>query len=151
MRTRRAWTGRQWAAALAGTAASLLALGVPAVLIPNGLFTREIEPTWWSYPVWVAAAVLGGLLAATYAAPADARTAERAASRTGLGGGLLAWLAISCPLCNTLVLAAVGVSGALTWFAPLQPLLAAVALVLLIAALRARLRDPAPCTDPASC
>ncbi|WP_026120883.1 hypothetical protein [Nocardiopsis potens] len=146
----RQWTKRQWAVAAGGTAAALVVLGIPTVLIPNTLFIREMEPTWWSYPVWAAAAVLSGLLLATYvrtgpapqngAAPDGTRP-----DRRGLGGTVLTWFAIGCPVCNKLVLLAVGASGALNWFAPLQPLLALAGLALLAAALRTRLRTAASC------
>ncbi|GAA1071513.1 hypothetical protein [Nocardiopsis composta] len=141
----RQWTKRQWAAAAGGTAAALVVLGVPTVLIPNGLFAREIEPTWWSYPVWALAAVLSGLLLATYVRTGPAPRDDTRPDRRGLGGTLLTWFAIGCPVCNKLVLLAVGASGALNWFAPLQPLLALAGLALLALALRARLRTAASC------
>lgn len=144
----RMWTMRQWAVAGAGTAAFLALLGIPAVLIPNDLFSREIEPTWWSYPVWAATALLAGLLTATYAAPASPEGRGDAAARGGIGGGILAWFAIGCPVCNKLVLLALGTSGALTWFAPLQPVLAVTGLVLLAVALRVRLRAAVSCPLP---
>lgn len=140
----RTWTMRQWWVAVAGTLGSLLILGVPSVLIPNGLFAREIAPTWWSYPVWVLTAVLVGLLIATYAGPRRGETCPTRADRKGLAGGLLAWFAIACPVCNKLVLLALGYSGALAWFAPLQPVLAVVGVGLLALALRIRLRRVAP-------
>lgn len=144
----RQWTKRQWGTALASATGFLIALGIPTVLIPNGLFSREIEPTWWSYPVWVSTALLGGLLIAASIGPRPAQACERSTGRRGLGGALLAWFAIGCPVCNKLVLLAVGASGALTWFAPLQPLLAVGGLLLLAAALRVRLRDQNPCATP---
>ncbi|QVQ50771.1 hypothetical protein J4H86_18060 [Spiractinospora alimapuensis] len=140
----RTWTTRQWWAAVAGTLGSLVVLGVPSVLIPNGLFAREIAPTWWSYPVWVVTAVLAGLLIATYAGPRGGETCPTRADRKGLAGGLLAWFAIACPVCNKLVLLALGYSGALAWFAPLQPVLAVVGVGLLVLALRIRLRRATP-------
>jgi hypothetical protein len=54
------------------------------------------------------------------------------------GGGLLSAFVIGCPVCNKLVVMALGFSGALTYFAPLQPLLGAAALVLTLAVLRHR-------------
>ncbi|WP_017544133.1 hypothetical protein [Nocardiopsis prasina] len=145
----RDWGTRQWVTAAAGTALTLIVLGLPAVLIPNGLFAREIEPPWWSHPVWVATSVLSGLLLATYTRPVPEDSAGPGGVR-GLGGGLLAWFAIGCPVCNKIVLLALGTSGAMAWFAPLQPLLAAAGLVLLSLALRARLRANASCPVPAS-
>ena len=51
-------------------------------------------------------------------------------------------------MCNKLVLVALGTTGARRWFEPVQPLLAALSIVLLGAALRGRLRDDA-CRVPA--
>ncbi len=130
--------------AAAGTAAALIVLGIPTVLIPNGLFTREIEPTWWSYPVWIATSVLSGLLAATYAGGGQGRDT----TRRGVSGGVLAWFAVGCPVCNKPVLLLLGTSGALTWFEPIQPLLAVAGLALLAAALRLRLRSQKACALP---
>ena len=151
----RLWTVRQWTAAALGTVGALVLLGIPSVLLPNDLFVREVEAVWWMYPAWVATAVLGGLLLATYTRPHGGRAPEsteeaqegedRSTPRRSLAGGLLAWFAIGCPTCNTLVLMALGTSGALSWFAPLQPLLAVAGLALLALALRARLRTAATC------
>lgn len=66
---------------------------------------------------------------------------------------MLAWFAVGCPVCNNLALLALGYSGALTWFAPAQPFLAALALVLSVIAVLSRLRGqvacPLPTTEPA--
>ena len=43
-------------------------------------------------------------------------------------------------MCNKFALLALGYSGALTWFAPVQPVLAVIALVLTAVALVVRLR-----------
>ncbi len=51
-------------------------------------------------------------------------------------------------VCNKLVVLAIGVSGALSYFAPLQPLLAAGSLALLAEALRRRLRATRACPAP---
>jgi len=40
-----------------------------------------------------------------------------------VGASVLATFAIGCPICNKLVVALLGVSGALTCWAPLQPLI----------------------------
>ena len=56
-------------------------------------------------------------------------------------GGLLTFLAVGCPTCNKLVLVALGTSGALSWFAPIQPVLGLAAVALLVVTLRRRLRS----------
>lgn len=145
-----AWGLRRWGVAGLGTLATLLLLGLPAVLIPNGLFAREIEPTWWSYPVWVATSILAGLVMATYVRNGSEGEDGRSDrdGRRGIIGAALAWFAIGCPVCNKLVLLALGTSGAMSWFAPLQPVLAIGGMVLLAWALRSRLRVQASCPTP---
>src|SRR5690625_526807 len=153
----RMWTPRQWFAAALATIASLVILGVPTVLIPNSLFSREIPPTAWSYPVWIVTSVLMGLLVATYVKSArgerdieDGATGDSdKGSRLGVVGGAIAWFAIGCPVCNKIVLLLLGASGAMTWFAPVQPFLAAAALILTTIALAVRLRGQVSCPLPA--
>jgi hypothetical protein len=64
-------------------------------------------------------------------------------------GGLLAYFAVGCPVCNKLVVLALGATGALEFFAPLQPALAVLGVVVLGVALRARLRAARSCPLPA--
>ena len=67
---------------------------------------------------------------------------ERRSSTLGTIGSLGAFLAIGCPVCNKIALVLLGWSGALSIWAPLQPVLGAASLVLLAvtAAWRIRLR-----------
>ena len=156
----RMWGPRQWAVAAGVSVAFGLLLGLATVLIPNPVFTREIPPVWWNYPVWILTSVLSGILVATYVR-GDAGTAAvasdgggpgdddgRRTSRAGILGAMLAWFAVGCPVCNKLALLALGYSGAITWFAPLQPVLAVVALVVTGVALVIRLRGQVECVLP---
>jgi hypothetical protein len=61
-------------------------------------------------------------------------------SLLGYAGGFAAFLAIGCPVCNKIILVALGTTGALTIWAPLQPLIGAASLVLLAGTLAWRLR-----------
>jgi hypothetical protein len=133
--------------ALVGALATALLVGLPTAVIPNPVFGRPIDVTWWSYPVLVITAVLGGLLIATYVRePGDVTTDELdRPGKTGGVGGLLSFFAVGCPTCNKLVVLAIGSTGALDWFAPAQPVLAIASLVLLTWALRARLRGQISC------
>lgn len=82
--------------------------------------------------------------------PADPPEAPvDAPSRFALVGGVLAWFAVGCPVCNKIALLALGYSGALTWFAPMQPYLAAAALLMTAGALVFRLRGQVFCPSPA--
>ena len=147
-----------------------LMIGLPTDVIPNPVFGRQVPVTWWSYPVLALTAGLAGVLAATYvhmakdrpartgstASTPQARQADRAAPQDGdmvttrslrlpAAGGLLSWFAVGCPVCNKLVLLAVGATGAVKWFAPIQPALAGLSLALLAASVVVRLRGMRRC------
>lgn len=146
----RTWTRRQWVTAVAASAGIAVVIGLVTALIPNPLFMRMIEAPWWSYPVWLVSAVLSGLLIATYVAPGGRGEPERsqAHGRRSIAGAVLSFFAVGCPTCNKIVVLALGTNGAITWFAPLQPVLAAGSLALLAWALRARLRSARECRIP---
>lgn len=147
----RTWTARQWVVAGVCAVAVALVMGLATAIIDNPLFVRMIPAPWWAYPVWLFSAVLLGLLVGTYVAPrGQGPTRIRNDHRRGLGGMLLAWFAVGCPTCNMLVVLAFGAGGAMTWFQPLQPVLAAGSLILLIVALRSRLRNATSCPAPRS-
>lgn len=170
----RAWTPRQVLVALSVGAAVALVIGLATVLIPNPIFSREIPTVPWNYPVWILTSALMGILVATYVRPSISSEAvewqqdesgspetvdasfvddgldgsERRSARVGGAAGILAWFAVGCPVCNKIALLALGYTGALTWFAPLQPFLAAIALVLSVLAVVWRLRGQVACPLP---
>lgn len=144
---------RFWLVAALATAGALLLLGVPTAVIPNPFFIRMTPTEPFNVVVWLVSAPLIGLLIATYVRPAHQGighvTGEPGAGRTTLAG-VAAYLAIGCPICNKVVVATLGVSGALGYFAPLQPIIGAASLVLLggtlVWRLRARARRCERCT-----
>lgn len=144
----RAWPVRRWLTAVATAAAFAVVVAIPTALIPTPLFGREIPPTWWAWPALVTSSVLAGVLVATYVAPADGGDDVRA-QRRGMAGGLLTFFAVGCPVCNKLVLVALGSAGAITWFEPVQPFLQIAAIGVLLWALRLRLRGELACAVPA--
>lgn len=137
------WPSRRWLAAGVAAVAVALLIGLPTDVIPNPVFGRPVPVTWWSYPVLAITSVLGGLLVATYVSAGD-DDLDRA-GRAGGAGGLLSFFAVGCPVCNKLVIVALGTTGALEWFAPVQPWLAVLSIVLLAWALVARLRGEVAC------
>ena len=141
----RTWGRRRWTAAFGAAVAITLLIGLPTDVIPNPVFGRPIPVTWWSYPVLAITAVLGGLLVATYVRQASASDALDRPGRVGGIGGFLSFFAVGCPVCNKVVVLALGTTGARQWFEPLQPVLAVASIVLLAVALRYRLRTPAAC------
>lgn len=157
----RLWTAGHVLVAILAAAVVGLVIGIATVLIPNPVFARDIPPVWWNYPVLVLTAVLSGMLIATYFRPGrvaganlteaegdlggDGEAGARRSSRMGMAGGVLAWFAVGCPVCNKIALIALGYSGAITWFAPVQPYLALAALALTGVALLWRLRGQVAC------
>lgn len=135
---------RFWFVAGLGTLAALIALGVPTDIIPNPFFTRMTDPEPFNSAVWLLTALLIGLLIATYVRPTG-HNLEHPQGQPGVGrvtvAGVGAYLAIGCPICNKVVVAALGASGALSYFAPLQPAIGAGSVALLAATLIWRLRD----------
>lgn len=147
--TLRTWESRQWWTAALAAAVVTLLVGLPTDVIPNPVFGRPVPVTWWSYPVLVLTGLLGGLLAATYVTPSsDATVKLDRPGRTGGVGGALSFFAVGCPVCNKLVVLALGTTGARQWFEPLQPWLAVASVALLAWALRARLRSATTCPVP---
>lgn len=137
---------RFWLVAGLGTVAGLVVLGVPTAVIPNPFFIRMTPTEGFSLAVWLISAPLIGLLIATYVRP-PVHPVSHARGEPGTGratlGGVAAYLAIGCPICNKIVVAALGVNGALTYFAPLQPVIGAGSVALLGATLVWRFRDRA--------
>ena len=150
----RGWGTRRWAAAALASAGSLVLLGVPTAMIPNPVFARPIEAPVWTYPSLVVTALLAGLLLASYVRPrrdggAGLEEASTEEARSFTVGGLLAFFAIGCPTCNKLVIIALGTSGAITWFEPVQPVLSLAGIAVLVWALRRRLAGEVSCAVPA--
>ena len=141
------WTPRRWGIALVSGIAVAALVALPTAVIPNPIFGRAIEVTWWSYPVVILSGIFGGLLLATYIKEPGAEEIDKAAKVGGIGG-FLAFFAVGCPVCNKLVLLALGTSGAMTWFAPVQPFLAVASVILMAWALRIRLRGMTSCEMP---
>ena len=158
----RTWSRRHWAVAIGAAAATVLVVGLPTDLVDTPLFTRMVPTTWWAWPGLAASAVLAGMLAATYirdprADPSSPGVGsdpsvpdDRSARRGGYVGAGLTYFAVGCPVCNKLVLLALGTTGAMSWFAPVQPLLQLVAIGLLGWALVRRLDARKTCPLPAT-
>jgi hypothetical protein len=157
---------RLLAAALPLGLVAFLAFGLVAAIIPNPVFGRTVPPTDASIAIWILSGPLMGIVLATYVVrprpvPAGApmrlvplapfasaggpaadsgEREERRSSTLGGLAGLGAFLAIGCPVCNKIVLLLLGTSGALSVWAPLQPVLGVASLALLAATAAWRLR-----------
>lgn len=132
---------RFWLASVGASLAALVVLGLLAGIIANPLVVRIVPTRPSDIAIWLASSPLIGMTIATYlAAPHRSDHASDGQLRLGLGS-LASYFAIACPVCNKIVLLALGTSGALTVFAPIQPLIGLLSLALLAATLVYRLRQ----------
>lgn len=145
------WAARRWVVAILAALAAALMTGVPTGIVETGFFTRMTPVIWWNYPVWAASAILVGLTVATYARAGEPQVATLDRSRRTIGATLLTTFAVGCPICNKLVVGLIGITGALNYWAPLQPVLGVLSIVLLAIGLSVRLRGAVACqVRPAS-
>jgi hypothetical protein len=121
-----------------------LFISLPTAIIKTPIFGREIEVTPWSVPVVIATSILSGMLFATYIKMEQSIDEDRSL-KVGGAGALFSFLAVGCPVCNKLALIALGYSGAIQYFAPVQPYLAGAGILLLAYALRKRLIGESLC------
>ena len=143
------WGPTRWAVAVVAAVAAGLVMGVPTGVVQTDFYTRMTPVTWWDYPVLAVSAVLAGLIAATYVRAAPRAPVARRGPHA-LGGMLLSSFAIGCPVCNKIIVAALGVSGALSYWAPLQPVLGVASIALLLLGLNLRLHGEAGRRLPAA-
>lgn len=142
----RDWPQRRWLTAAATGVLIFLIVAIVTVLIPNPIFTREVPPTWWSYGALALSSILTGLLVATYVASPIESNGKT--NKSGFFGSILTFFAVGCPVCNKLVLLALGTSGAMKFFEPIQPVLALLSIALLGWALLRRITQENSCKLP---
>lgn len=123
----------------------VLVTAVVTAMIDTPWFSRDVPTTSWAWPSLVIAAVLAGALVAV---SVPGQVANERSARRGIWGGFGMFLAVGCPVCNKIVLLALGSAGAMTWFAPIQPWLGVVSIAVLAWALWRRLSTPAACPLP---
>ena len=116
---------------------SALALGIPSDLIPNPVFGRPVAIKPIDYVIWIVTATLIGLTLAIQ--PSTDSAADESEQKRTIWGGFIGFLAIGCPVCNQAVVALLGVSGALSLWAPIQPVVGVAAVGLILFALKRRL------------
>lgn len=134
----------RWWGALGLGAVTAAVVGVPTDVIANPWFTRMTPTRWWDYVVLAATT---GLTAVWVLLPGPA---VARGYRTPVASALGA-LAVGCPVCNKLVVGLLGVSGALAVWAPLQPVLGAVSIGLILLAIVAKWRSAAEAEGAGSC
>ncbi len=126
-----------WLRAIPYALVAAVVIAVPSDLIDTPLFGRPVEPRSIDYAILAVSAGMIGLILAIRVP----RSKESEGHDTrAVWGGFVSFLAVGCPVCNQAVVALIGTSGALSWWAPVQPVVGLCAIVLLAYTLRLRLR-----------
>ena len=108
------WSKKRWLVASATALATGVFISLPTAILKTPVFGREIPVTSWSIPVVIATSILSGMLLATYVNNDESLREERSL-KVGGAGALFSFLAVGCPVCNKLVLVALGYSGAIQY------------------------------------
>lgn len=133
--------------AVAAAVVTFLVIGLPTDIVPNPLFGREVPVRPWEPWVLGATSVLTGLWFGLQRGVTSSGGGQD--SRVpAVGAAGLTFFAVACPVCNKLVLLALGTSGALGVFEPLQPWLAAISLLAMLGSVLYAARRR-PCRDGA--
>lgn len=114
-----------------------LVIGLPTDVLPNPWFSRMTPVRDLDLALWPLTSVAIGALLATIPLSRATRNNGIAVSA---GSGVASSFAVGCPVCNKLVVAALGVSGALNYFGAIQPFLGMGALLVTVVVLRQRIR-----------
>jgi hypothetical protein len=141
------WSAKRWIVAVSVAVLTYFVIALPTAVVDNPVFGREIGVTSWSVTVIVISSILTGLLTATYVKN-DFSDENPRQLKIGGAGALLSYFAVGCPVCNKLALIALGYSGAIQYFAPIQPYLAVAGIALLAYSLRMRLNNEYSCSLP---
>ena len=139
------WPLKRWVVAFFTALLATLVIGIPTAVLPTPFFGRAVAVTSWSMPVLIATSILSGLLIATYI-KTDQSTQEERLLKVGGLGGFFSFIAVGCPVCNKIALLALGSTGAVRFFAPVQPYIATVGIALLFYAVRKRVLSESMCS-----
>ncbi len=136
---------RFWLVAALYAVGAALFIGVPTRLIPNSFFTRMTPTDPRDYLIWgISSALMGALfaLSSLYPVASVRETLHHIGSGDlrAITGSIFSLLSVGCPVCNKIVVLALGVTGALTIFDPLRPFLGGAVLLTLGLTLFLRLR-----------
>jgi hypothetical protein len=134
-----------WLRAIPIAAVAAAAIAIPSDLLDNRFFGRPIAPRPIDY---VILAITAGLIGLILAIRSPTTAATDSHERRTMWSGFVSFLAVGCPVCNQAVVALVGTSGALSWWAPVQPVVGMFAVALLVWTLRQRLRACEPNACP---
>lgn len=113
------------------------AFGMLTAILSNPFFSRMTPVRWYDHVFLVLTALLSGAYVGLWA---YGRTQRKVCDYAATGGAVGGVFAFGCAVCNQLLVALLGVSGVLMYFAPLQPFLGVASVAVLGAAVYGRLK-----------
>ena len=104
-------------------------MGIPTALVPNPFaqYARMISATFLDYFFLVATSVLLAILISL-------KICYKSKKQIGvkeLAGGAAGFIAFSCPLCNVLLITALGSTVVSSFIEPLRPILGVISIIIL--------------------
>jgi len=137
--------------ATAGIGVFLL-FGLVTGLIPNPLYVRMVPRTPVDYLFLTSTALLAGAytaqrLATERVEPGLEGDDTSGEDRLAFGGLVGGFLAVSCPICNVVLLALFSSSAVMTYVDPLRPVFGALSAVLLVGLIYVRHGRACPTCD----
>ena len=139
-----------WRAVAAGLAVAVsffVVVGLVTGAIDTPMLERQTQLLAIDYPIWVVNATLLGVLSGLSVYAQSRRVTQGGTAI--FSGGFLAAFAVSCPLCNGLLVAAFGTVGVLNVIEPARPFINVATMLILTVLLVRRWRTFR--TDCASC
>ena len=118
--------------------AVFVVLGIPTALIPNNLFMRMTPVTVYDIVFLVLASAMLGLYASLHFYVKK----EVGSDAYFASGGILASIfALSCPICNAVLVALFGATALLAYFEPFRPVLGLISIAILGIALFLKIKQ----------
>jgi hypothetical protein len=127
-------SGRNLARGIAAAAAMFVALGTVAALWNNPLFMRMTPTGGFEIALLLLQSVLAGVFVGLPQSQCGKRTAG--------AGAIIGFLGIACPVCNKLLVLAIGSALLLEYFEPVRLYVALAGAALLAAAVWVKLARP---------
>ncbi len=125
--------------------ATFLIFGIPTALIPTGIYIRMIEATLLDYYFFLLSSVLIGVYVGLW--HHNKYNSRQSGNISVLGGGVSSFLAVSCPICNVILVSLIGVSSVMVFIEPLRPVIGIIGIALLGIAVYYKYREFRRCDN----
>ena len=114
--------------------------GAVTAMIPNPFFARMTPVGWLERSsLLITSLLLGAYIGLLYYGKASRK--DKVCNATAASGGIFGFLTFGCSICNKILVLFLGITGVLTYFEPIRPLLGILSTGLLGFAVFAKARN----------